>query len=223
MADISSMISPSSETQADSNMAQPFTTEYKTQIEKFASNMDDFITFIISLFNDCERNGCTIVPNFLLSVGVKQVKSYGTRELVEYFATCSHEHWDSMHNKEEKYFDENMDSVFKGLQMSNVNAFKLLLEAKDKNGELIVIGDDRNNIWEYLHAFVRIIIVFIHQERQPIVLEYVDSNDNLIMVNGRKKVKPAYRKAYLEEINLSYHAKKWGIKRRFSTRIKYQC
>ena len=181
-----------------------------TPIDKFDGNVEDFIVYLQELFTDCSESGCEIVPKFALDFGINSIREYATRELIESFIEYSNQYWVEIYNKNEKFFDDNLDKVFEGLKMDNVGLFKKLLLATDSNGELVVSTTDRENIWLYLHSFVKIALHFIHEERRPVILIKLDGSKTAI-----------YKKEYLKEINLPGQYSLWrktypDFRRRFS-------
>lgn len=194
-------------------------TEIST-IGKFEANVNDFIDYLRDLFEDCKTSGCQIVPDTLLEIGIKVVKGYPTRELIEALIESSYVHWQHICDQNEKYFNENLDAVFAGLKMQNVGLFKKLLTATDEKGELIVTDEDRDNIWAFLNSFVKLSLLFVHEERQPMIRVTVDDTGNVLIENGKPVQKAVYTREYMEDIQLPKYFKMFNrrdvnFKRRF--------
>jgi hypothetical protein len=189
--------------------------EEETTIGRFANNVSDFTNYLRELFDDCKDSGCQVVPDVLLDLGIQVIESYATRDLIESLIESSKDHWDHIHSKNEKYFDDNLDSVFSGLKMTNVGLFKKLLTAADEQGEFIVSMVDRENIWDYLHAFVKLSLQFIHEERVPMIRTTVDDNKQIMVDgDGREMRVPIYTRRYMEEIDLVKYFKLYRTSRR---------
>lgn len=189
-------------------MASSNTVKEIDTVSKFAKNIEEFINMLREIFNDCKESGCQIVPDILLEIGIREIKSYATREIIESLIDCSNYHWEEMHEKNESYFEKNLALIFSGLKMENVGLFKKLLVAQDENGELIVTDIDRDNIWNYLHAFIKLTLSFIHEERGP-MLKIVVNQQGKIMTdkNGRALKTPIYTREYMPKIDLSKYFK----------------
>lgn len=193
-------------------------------VDKFAANVKSFIEYLRDLFQDCKESGHQIVPDILLEMGIQVVEGYSTRDLIESLIETSYEHWRHIHERNDLYFNQNLDSVFAGLKMQNVKLFEKLLTTRDSKDQLVVSDQDRENIWDYLNSFVKLALQFIHETRQPVILITVDSNGQPITVDGKLTQKPCYIRQYMENINLAdcfkmFNSKDANFKRRFSDKM----
>jgi|DewCreStandDraft_4_1066084.scaffolds.fasta_scaffold10889_2 hypothetical protein len=172
--------------------------------ERFYQNMLGLSHLIYDLVDSAYKKEYRIVKPSLVELATTILSSYPKRKLIENFISYSHEHWDEIRERKEKFFEEHAVSIFSDLPLNNVNAFRELFQLQDKNGEPVIKQEDRDAIWDFFQAFVKISIHYIHQNRQPTVVTDPDGN----------KV-PVYTRKFFEEVDLERHANLWGVKRRF--------
>lgn len=195
-------------------------------IEKFADNVDFFIELLQDIFKDCKDSGCQIVPDILLDLGIKSIKSFTTRDLIESFIEHSNKYWVKIYQKDQDFFEKNLDTVFDGLKMQNVGLFQKLLKARDEKDELVVSNTDRENIWDILHSFVRLALKFIHEQRRPKTKVIIDLNSKKVIRKGA-----IYAGTYFPDIQIGKYFKLYSkdskgntieeFKRKFSESVYY--
>ena len=141
-------------------------------------------------------------------------KSPGDR-MLKNFIKRSHLYWDQILNKDIDYFknlglelfgmvkDKGLDEYTKDtddgflskLSGNHVDLFKELMEGEyEMDGEKVSILDEerKGDIWKILHSFVKISVVYIHQERK--------------FQDGK------YRVEFFPEIKVKENVSKWNIK-----------
>jgi len=109
-------------------------------------------------------------------------------------------HWNKIHQKDEKFMEENAFTIFTIVPPENTQEFKNIFTKKDEAGMLIVNQEDREIIWEYLFSFVKISIREIHHKRRGYIVKHPDG-----------KIKLNYHHRHLTDIDIKHHADKWGI------------
>ena len=139
--------------------------------------------------------------------------------MIKNFIKRSHPFWDKIRNKDIEYFknmgldlfndfeQKGLDSVksneefqdnsgfMKNLSGEHINSFKKILESSyDYEGETYDIFDDerKNDVWQIMHSFVKISLLYIHE--------------------GRKKVDGKYTVEFFPEIKVKQNALDWGVK-----------
>jgi len=78
--------------------------------------------------------------------------------------------WDKIFQRDEKFISKNAGFLFRNMpmvQIDKIAAFQVLFESKDKAGNPVINLADRNSIWDYLNGTVRIVLVYIHEQRNP--------------------------------------------------------
>jgi hypothetical protein len=104
-------------------------------------------------------------------------------------------HWDKIKKRDEDFMAQHAFSIFRIVPENNVNAFKDAFLKRDDKGQLIIDKEDRDVIWDYLDAFVKIAIQYVHDRREP------------AFRNG----KYTYHVRFVDSINTVEHSKKWNI------------
>lgn len=167
--------------------------------DRFFMNMTEMSNLVYDLVYRINKMGYPVVSPELVQLATGILQSYDRRTLIEGFITSSQEKhgtWDKIFDKDETFMHENALGIFSNLPSHHVEAFKSILLLKDPNGNPLVDQVDRDNLWMFFHSYVKIAIKFIHDERKP------------YCTGGQCR----YAVKYFPEINLDYHAKKWGIK-----------
>ena len=183
--------------------------------ERFKSNLIILIDIIADMFEEGYEN--KVVKNDFKILGLLKiiVKKYDGSKMLTNFIKKTNPYWEKIRDKDldyfkdlglqlfdiargeglEKYKSESDDDFFKSLSSSHVDNFRTLLEGEyEVDGEKLEILDDERkaDIWKILHSFVRISIVFIHQERK-----YKDSK---------------YTVEFFPDISVKENIDKWEIK-----------
>lgn len=157
--------------------------------ERFKLNLIILIDIISDMFEEGYEN--KIVKNDFKILGLLKIiiNKYDGSKMLTNFIKKTNLYWEKIRDKDldyfkdlglqlfdiargeglEKYKSESNDDFFKSLSSSHVDNFRILLEGEyEVDGEKLEILDDERkaDIWKILHSFVRISIVYIHQERK---------------------------------------------------------
>lgn len=176
--------------------------EGKSSADRFMTNITDMIGLVKELITDCYEAGLTKINPILIDAAGAYMKTFGKEMLIESFIERSHKYWSMIHNRDKRFFIENASSVFQDLPMNDVDAFKVLFassDVKDKDGNVIVSGEDQEGIWLYFDSIVRISIKYIHGKREPTIV---------IKDNVPRKV---YSKEVFRDIKVKKYAKMWKV------------
>ncbi len=141
---------------ASTNPSGQFNSTTPSPVERFKANLDAISDLIHDLVVKANQQGCTVVSSLMVSIGTVYLKAQNPDQLIISFIDRSYIYWDKIHVKDEKFFDENMGTVFSGISKASSDAFVLLATAKDKTGNSIITNDDREDIWEYMRSVVKI-------------------------------------------------------------------
>ena len=157
--------------------------------DKFKSNLLILIDIISEMFEEGYENK-VIATDFKLLPLLKIVISKASSEyMLKNFIRKTHDYWDKIQEKDINFFknlglelfnlvkDKGVEEYTKGsddgflnkISGNHVDLFKELIEGEyELDGEKVSILDDerREDIWKILHSFVKISVVFIHQERK---------------------------------------------------------
>lgn len=187
----------------------------KTSLDRFKSNMEILLDIISEMFQEASENNL-VEENFgFFNIMKPIILNCSSEKVIVNFIKKTNEYWEKLRNKDIEYFkelglglfnivqDKGVDS-YKGQQTygfldkikdSHLESFKKILEAEyQKDGESFEIFDEerKNDVWNILHSFVRISIIFVHEKR-----EFKDGK---------------YTNEFFPEIKIKENVSKWGIK-----------
>jgi len=177
----------------------------KTTLERCAANVNDFIGYIEELYQDCRDQGIDLISEPIFKLAINVILSYTPLDFLETMIQNSNQYWEEIYNKDEKFFDENIDSIFarSGIEQNKIGIFKSLMKAKNDDGELIIDQKERDLIWRYMHSFVRLCLNHIHERRGPKVQITVNERDRIMTNSEGKEMKvPIYTAHYMDDIDL---------------------
>jgi len=189
--------------------------------DRFKANLLTLAEIINEMFEESVEAGI-IKDQFGLFFIVKTVISRSSGEnMIKNFIKRTNEHWDKIREEDEEYFKSiglNLFSMVeeKGLDKikqedeelkaggtlvekfssSHIKNFKTILESSyNDGGEEVEVFDKirRKNVWKIMQSFVKISLVFIHENRKP------DEE-------GR------YTVEFFPDIPVKETAKSWGVK-----------
>jgi hypothetical protein len=170
--------------------------------ERFMTNIKDLTDLIHELITTCYESGIKDINPMLVGLASSYISSLDKKELIETFIEHTHEEcWEKIRLKEEEFFVNHTDKIFGNLPVgkNHIDAFKILFTSKDKDGEYIIIEDDREAIFDIFRSLVKICIKYVHRVRECYLLEK----------DG--KMVPRYRYEKFPKIKIREHAKKWKI------------
>ena len=172
-----------------------------TQQEKIKANLSDLADLMIELISSCHAAGKTeITPELVKWVKEAYVNKYNLDDMMNNFIKYTRLHWEEIYSKNENYFIEDAIKIFGDIPSDQVNITKVLFQSKDDLGKSIISQVDKNAIWNFVTAMVKISIVHIHKCRKP------------IRENGEiKYTVQKYSKGDYEVKNLHYFANKFGV------------
>jgi len=144
--------------------------------------------------------GYKTVNPMMISFAIGIISSFDKHYLIQGFIKKSHKtSWDSIKNKDEKFFLENAGDIFSELPMENVNMFRDMFQLKDKQGQPVISQALKNQLWDLFHAMVKISIKYVHKQRKP--YSYM----------GQSGMTNAYSVNFSDDVDLARHSKLWGV------------
>ena len=107
--------------------------------ERFLQNILDLTDLVHELSTICWEEGCDEVNPTLVTIARGYLSGYNPTDLIETFIRYSHMYWDEIKERNENFFIEHANVIFKHLPIKtdNINAFKVFFTTTDKNGEYI--------------------------------------------------------------------------------------
>ena len=171
--------------------------------ERFTSNMVELTELLKDLIVDCYEQGLTTISPTTLEFASSVIGAYDSKKLIESFIEKSHIYWDKIKKKDKDFFLSNTSDIFDGLPDDTVNAFKLLFSDSDPRIRRIISIEEQEDIWAFFESFVRISIVYAHEQRNPIT----------VYENG--KARRGYTGKAFEYLAIKKEAKKHGIDLKF--------
>lgn len=173
-----------------------------TEEERFSINMGGLSDLVHELVSTCWESGIKDINPILIPLAKSYLINYDKVELIETFINHSHNFWEEIRLKNENFFIEHSTDIFGKLpvESGNIDAFKMLFTSKNKNGNPIIIQEDREAIWVYFGCLVKICIKYVHRIRECYLEE-----------NKEGKMLPRYRYNKFPEIKVREHAKKWDV------------
>lgn len=169
--------------------------------ERFSKNITVMTQAIHEAVQKLYASGYkTVDPNMIALVGTI-IAAFDKHYLIQGFIENSHTQcWDNIKQRDEQFFVENSNDIFKYLPMDKVNMFKDLFLTRNAQGTSVVPQSLKDQIWDLLGAMVKISIKYIHTGRSP------------YSVSGETGIVEAYHATFFEEVDLPYHAGIWGVK-----------
>lgn len=172
-----------------------------TEEERFFNNVMGLTDLMHELASICWDAGVRDINPQLISLAKGYLSGYNKTDLIDTFIKYSWEFWIEIRERNQDFFIEHANSIFQHLPVNteNINAFKVFVTATDETGELIIIEDDRNAIWNYFEAMVKICIKYIHRVR------------GVKFIQKEEGIKPVYIRNKFPEIKVRRLAKDWNI------------
>jgi hypothetical protein len=133
-------------------------------VDRFFMNVEGLFQLISELVNSAYQSGYKIVSPYLVNFAGFVLFRLDKKFVIDTFIEKSHNHWEEIRVKDEEFFISSAGTVFAGLPLDSVNAFKELFLLKTKTGERFVSEDDRDALWEYFESLVRISIHYLQED-----------------------------------------------------------
>lgn len=179
-----------------------------TPLERFASAVDEFLSFQLELVTDLNQEGLTTVQPHALRLAKVIIKSCGTRQLITALAKC-HQDWHLIIDRDSEFI---VDSLARRLETSGIMldanllsvpfvAYNQIINSNQWKGcqpdDLPINEEDINQIWDYFKLMVSITCDFIHHERAP----QINRQGDVVYSNP----------SFMPEIDLTHFAEMFGV------------
>lgn len=129
--------------------------------------------------------------------------------MIEKFIIKSSAYWPQIKDKDVKFLIENASVLFAELPEQYIKGFCQLFDMSDKQGNPMVSEDRISEIWDFLHAMIRISIRHIHETRRPKEVEVISKDDN--GENVKSKV-VQYTQEYFPTLSVRNLVETWQVK-----------
>lgn len=187
--------------------------------ERFKTNMMTLFDIVYEMFEDAQEHKIITSRLGILKVLKICIKSCSGEKMIKNFIKRSHLFWDKIREKDIDYFKnmgldlfndfqekgleevknreelEDSSGFIKNLSGDHITTFKKILESSyEYEGETFDIFDEerKNDVWQIMHSFVKISLIYIHE--------------------NRKKVDGKYTVEFFPEIKVKQNALDWGVK-----------
>ena len=149
----------------------------------------------------------TIDPNIVLMIS-NGIMLFDKHQLIHGFITNSHSQcWEKIKDRDENFFVENANDIFKYIPAGEINLFKDLFTTKDSNGVDIIDQDIKNQIWKLFDAMIKISIKYIHKHRAP------------FSQKGNGNIQCFYERNFFDDVDIKNHSHKWSVTLEFHPKI----
>jgi hypothetical protein len=183
--------------------------------ERFYENVLGLSELIYDIVCDAKEKGFPVVSPEIIRFAISALSFLDKKSIIETFIdksehtciSCAGERnfvnhcWNKIHAKDKDFFLKNTNVLFNQLPPNRVKIFGEMFSAKDEDGNPIVNPEDEEEVWEYFHSLVKIAIKYVHEQRDPIILNR-DGKEQ----KGYTNLNNAF-----PEMEIEKHAQKWDI------------
>lgn len=163
----------------------------------FSSNLLDFIDMCISIIERIEKQGYELVcGSKILSFAHTFVEMQNSDRVIRSFINRSNKDWNTCVDRDEDKLLPNIKALFSGIPDQYVDSILEAFALKDSKDNFLITGEDRSNIWDYIIEFVKLAILYIHEQRYWGILP-----------EGRQ----GYSKVYQKDISVKKYAKMFKV------------
>lgn len=167
--------------------------------ERFYYNICELADFLLDLTQLCADEGVQTIDPKILAYGKSLLANYDKTYLIDNFINYTNEYWEEIRTHNVNFFLQHGSSIFGSLPIGNVNLFQVFYTANDRQGNPILTEEDKETLWSYFSALVRISIKYIHEKRKP------------KLVQTPKGLQPSYKVNFMSNIKVRQHANAWEI------------
>lgn len=186
--------------------------------ERFKANLLALFDIINSMFKEGIDNGVIKNTINILPLVKLHIKKKNSEELIDDFITKTSDFWEIIKKKDDQYIKEKLLDIFNDVKEKGVAEVKNNIKEKNnivnsltgdhfvifkdllsksyiyEDKEYYILDDDRKEeIWSFMHSFVKISLCHIHQTRK--------------MIDGK------YSVVFFNDINVKELAKEWKVKK----------
>ena len=130
-------------------------------------------------------------------------------DMIETFISKSVTYWDQIKNKDMNFLLENSSVLFMEFPQQYVTNFCKIFKMADTDGKSLISENYIDEIWDFLHAMVRICIRHIHETRNPKEVEVVSKSDDGVSVKTKMI---QYTVEYFPSLSVRKLVETWKVK-----------
>ena len=169
-----------------------------SQQNKFKTNIVDFINFCKDVLKEIKEKTQINVNLDDLTTLEEIIKLITPDKLIQKFIDSTYKYWEKIRLKDHEFFDKNYATIFGEEQEDRIKILKYVFVESNSDAELKQI------IWEYLHSFVKISIIYIHGVKGP--------TSSKVLENGKNKIKRLWKnKEEYQDIKLVDLSSNWSV------------
>lgn len=147
--------------------------------DRFHQNVLGLAELIRDIVSDVQEKGFPVVSIQIIEFAISLLRHFPSKDVIETFinkangstTTFETHPFTKIFHKDRDFFLNNMDLLFGDLPPDRVKMFGAMFSEKDKQGNPIVPEEDEEEIWEYFQSLVKIAIKYVHEERQPLLVQ----------------------------------------------------
>ena len=167
--------------------------------ERFYANVCTVIELAREASKELRQKGGTSLDDNIIDIATGVLSRRARDNLIQLFIEKGHaECWDKVIDQDSQFFLANADRLFGSVQGFDLNIFQDVFR-KDAAGKFLLSASLIEDVWDTMAAMVRISIVYIHASRKP----------RQMVLDGQ--LMNCYTANFLDQVDIAYHAQKWGI------------
>ena len=134
--------------------------------EGFQVNILDLIAVFASFAKKITDKGVkSPVYMSMFSVAETYIKSQKSDKLIYDFIESSNKSWSKYDSKDEAILFSNVKSLFPAIPQAGIDSLIAMLSIRDNKNRSIITDEDKKSIWEYVLEFIRMSVLYIHEQR----------------------------------------------------------
>ena len=141
---------------------------------RFRQNIAQLSETLACIIQDLKDEGHSFVHPIVIKLIATFLERFDADILIRNFIYYSNEYWEMIKKRNEDFFFEHADNIFRDLAdyvpnaQKHINTFKKLFSAKDDYDKFLVVQVDRDLIWDYFDCMIKISIKYVHIFKNPI-------------------------------------------------------
>lgn len=142
--------------------------DYKTTADGFLFNLNLFLDLYQSIVERIKAAGEDLsVTSTLIGTAKILINNKDPNSLIRTFITKSQTQWVSCIEKDETKLLSNIRTLFGDVPASILDNTLVILTLKNRDNVLYITAEEKDEIWDFLITFVKLSIVYIHEQRCP--------------------------------------------------------
>lgn len=174
-------------------------TMEKLPQEKFKVNTSDFLVFCKEVLTEIKSKKAFDIDLTEIDALSQIVSLVDDNTLLKKFIESTYEYWEQIRKKDHEFFDKNIGTIFPGVNQEKIKVLKYIFVESSNDKEI------RDLIWQYLHGFVKISILYIHNAKGP-------ASEKVVETSGKNKIIKSWKnKEEYKQVKLIDLSKSWSV------------